>query len=46
MRLEFLLAHHEELGGERAVDALRAGDAEKIREVRRLAASYGEQGAR
>lgn len=43
MRLEFLLAHHEELGGDRAIDALRASEVERVRQ---LAASYGEQGAR
>lgn len=43
MQLEFLLAHHEELGGRRAVDALRANEDGKVRQ---LAASYGEQGAR
>ncbi|QIN85429.1 hypothetical protein GBA63_22270 (plasmid) [Rubrobacter tropicus] len=43
MRAEFLLAHHDELGGRRAIDALSEGDAEA---VRLLAASYGEQGAR
>lgn len=43
MRAEFLLAHHDELGGRRAIGALSDGDTEA---VRLLAASYGEQGAR
>ncbi len=43
MRAEFLLAHHEELGGMRPIDALKAGEVHK---VQGLAASYGEQGAR
>lgn len=43
MRAEFMLAHHEELDGARPIDALRAG---QVRRVRELAASYGEQGAR
>lgn len=43
MRAEFLLAHHEELGGARPIDALRAGE---VHRVRQLAGSYGEQGAR
>jgi hypothetical protein len=46
MRLEFLLAHHEQLGGRRAVDALAEGDAADREAVRRLAGTYGEQGAR
>lgn len=43
MRAEFMLAGHEELGGARPVDVLRAGEVEP---VRRLAASYGEHGGR
>lgn len=43
MRAEFMLAHQEELGGARPIDALRSGE---VKKVRQLAASYGEQGAR